>query len=65
MSTVKPSWNDGVNEWLGQLNADSISSSRVAHFASHWVNDIEFESVIALWAASVFALKTTRSQLVV
>ena len=30
---------------------------------SHWVKDIEFESVIAVWA-SVFALKTTHVQLV-
>ena len=30
MATIKPSWNDGVNEWLRQLNPDSISSSRVA-----------------------------------
>ena len=26
--------------------------------ASHWVKDVEFESVIAVWA-SVFALKVT------
>ena len=31
--------------------------------ASHWVKDIEFESVIAVWA-SVFALKITHTQLV-
>ena len=32
--------------------------------ASHWVKDIEFESVIVVWA-SVFALKMTHVQLVV
>ena len=64
MGTVKPSWNDGVNEWLRQLNPDSISSSRVALYASHWVKDVEFEGVIAAWA-SVFALKITYAQLVV
>ena len=32
--------------------------------ASHWVKDVEFESVIAVWA-SVFALKITIAQLVV
>ena len=31
---------------------------------SHWVEDIEFESVIAVWA-SVFALNITHAQLVV
>ena len=56
MGTVKPSWNDGVNGRLRQLNLDSISSSRVAPLASHWVTDIEFESVTAVWA-SVFAIK--------
>ena len=32
--------------------------------ASHWVNDVEFESVVAVWAL-VFALKITDNQLVV
>ena len=32
--------------------------------APHWVMDIEFENVIAVWA-SVFALKITHVQLVV
>ena len=31
--------------------------------ASHWVEDVEFESVIAVWA-SVFALKINHAQLV-
>ena len=30
MGTVKLSWNDRVNEWLRQLNPNSISSSLVA-----------------------------------
>ena len=30
--------------------------------ASHWVEDVEFESVIAVWA-SVFALKITHAKL--
>ena len=46
------------------LNPDSISSSRVAVYASHWVKDVEFESVIAVWASN-FALKITHAQLVV
>ena len=33
-------------------------------YASHWVKDVEFESVFAIWA-SVFALKITHAQLVV
>ena len=41
-----------------------MSSSRVAPPASHWVKDIEFESVMAVWA-SVLALKITHTQLVV
>ena len=32
--------------------------------ASHWVKDVESESMIAVWA-SVFALKITHAQLVV
>ena len=32
--------------------------------ASHWVKDVEFESLIAVWT-SVFALKFTHAQLVV
>ena len=32
--------------------------------ASHWVKDVEFESMIAVWA-SVFALTITYAQLVV
>ena len=32
--------------------------------ASHWVKDVEFESVIAIWA-SFFSLKITHAQLVV
>ena len=43
---------------------DSTSSSRVATLASHWVKDVEFESVIAVWA-SVFALKIALPLLVV
>ena len=31
---------------------------------SHWIMDVEFERVIAVWA-SVFAHKTTHAQLVV
>ena len=31
--------------------------------ASHWVEDIEFESLIDVWA-SVFTLKITHAQLV-
>ena len=61
---MSTSLNDGVKEWLRRLNPDSISSGRVAPLASHWVKDIEFESVIAVWA-SVFALKITHAQLVV
>ena len=32
--------------------------------ASRWVTDVEFESVIAVWA-SVFAAKITHAQIVV
>ena len=31
--------------------------------ASHWLKDVEFESMIAVWA-SVFALKIIHAQLV-
>ena len=64
MGTIKLSWNDGVIEWLRQLNPDSTSSSRLAPLASYGVKDVEFESAIAVWA-SVFALKTSHAQLVV
>ena len=64
MGTAKPSWNDGVKEWLKQLNPDSISSTRVAPLASHWIKIIEYEIAIAVWA-SVFALKTSHAQSVV
>ena len=33
-------------------------------YTSHWIEDVEFESVIAVWA-SVFAHKTTHAQFVV
>ena len=32
-------------------------------YTSHWIEDVEFESVIAVWA-SVFALRITGAQLV-
>ena len=35
-----------------------------SNLASHWVKDVVFESVIAVWA-SVFALKITHAQLAV
>ena len=60
MGTGKPSWNDGVNEWLRYLISYSISSSRLAPLASFWVKNVEFENLIAVWA-SVFTLKITSS----
>ena len=39
---------------------DTIQSCSV--LASHWVKDIEFESVVAVWA-SVFTLEITHVQL--
>ena len=40
-----------------------ILQSRSGH-ASHWVKDVEFESVIVVWA-SVFTLKFTHAKLLV
>ena len=45
-----------------QPGLDILQSCSV--LVSHWVKDVEFESVIAGWA-SVFALKITHVQLLV
>ena len=62
MGTVKPTWNDGVNEWLRQPELDILQSS--SDLAFHWVEDIKLESVISVWEL-LFAFKFTHNQLVI
>ena len=53
-----------VNQRLYSVKRVTARNSICITFASHWVMDVEFESVTAVWA-SVFVLKTTHAQLVV
>ena len=64
MSTVKPIWDDGVNEWLRQIKLGHDILQLCSIRASHRVKDTEFENVIAVLTV-VFAVKITHTQPVV
>ena len=51
-----------VNECVKATKPGLYISQSCSFHVSHWVEDVEFESVIAVWA-SVFALKITYAQL--